>query len=88
MLVKNNGYLVLKGSKCNKEHHDTWSYTKLKNDLINEGVLSDRSTYLEFTKDYIFKTPSESASIVLGKQAPGPLDWKDVNGISLRDKKL
>ncbi len=84
--IDENQYKVLSGSRCNIEHHDSWSYGELKDMLLKDGILVKKEKYLELIKDYIFKTPSESASIVLGKQSPGPLDWKDSDGIPLRDK--
>lgn len=84
--IDENQYKVLAGSRCNIEHHDSWSYNSLKNTLLQEKILLEKENYLEFKEDYIFKSPSEASSIVLGKQSPGPLDWKDINGVSLKDK--
>lgn len=71
-----NSYKVKKGSRCNIDHHETWSYTKLKENLINDKILKKEEDYYIFEKDYCFESPSAAASIILGKQSPGPLDWK------------
>ncbi|MFX4153970.1 DUF4357 domain-containing protein [Aliarcobacter butzleri] len=87
MLIIDGGYKVLKGSKCNPNDIPyEFSYTKLRENLLREGILVKKDAYLEFTKDYVFDSPSAAASIITARQSAGPLDWKDINGVTLKEK--
>jgi hypothetical protein len=52
------------------------TYTKLHQDLIENGVLSVEGETASFTKDYAFTSPSAAAAIVLGRSANGRLEWR------------
>jgi hypothetical protein len=55
------------------------SYERLRDELIAKGVLvpkSDDPNILEFIEDFSFDSPSAAASVVLGRNASGPLEWK------------
>lgn len=41
-------------------------------------------TYL-FTRDAVFTSPSHAASVILGRNANGRIEWKDKDGRTLRD---
>ena len=88
MIIEDEGYIVLKGSKC--KNHTTKSIStgrvKMKKDLLDSKVLiEENKDYLIFTEDTIFQSPSFAASIVLGKQAAGPKEWKNKDNIALKD---
>ena len=56
-----------------------------RDDLIRQGVLvAERDGYV-FTQDYVFGSPSTAASVVMGRNAKGRLDWKAANGQSLKE---
>jgi hypothetical protein len=43
-----------------------------------EGALKDIGSCLEFTRDVSFNSPSQASNIVLARQTPGPITWKEV----------
>ena len=47
---------------------------------------AERKDRLVFKKDYEFSSPSAAASVVHGGHANGLREWKDSNGIPLKDK--
>jgi hypothetical protein len=53
--------------------------------LIEAGVLVEQGSGLVFTQDHIFGTPSGAASIVLGRNSNGWVEWRDVTGSPLTE---
>jgi hypothetical protein len=47
-------------------------------------LAKDGDAYV-FTQDYVFGSPSTAASVVMGRNANGRVDWKAVNGQSLKE---
>ena len=52
---------------------------KLRERLTSDGTIVDN----HFTKDYIFNSPSQAASVILRRSANGNDVWLDENGIKL-----
>lgn len=82
MVVTEKGFIVLKGSSCYEKINPSLKEgrQKLKENLIKSKVLVPKGDVFVFDKDTIFKSPSESASVILGTQVSGPQTWKDLNG--------
>jgi hypothetical protein len=86
------GFVVHKGSRAVGDDKITPSMLEYvphvkdrRDDLIRQGVLAkDGDAYL-FTQDYVFGSPSTAASVVMGRNANGRVDWKTVNGQSLKE---
>ena len=75
----NSELVVLKGSQASKEDAPSWTSGKtMRNRLIMEGALKDIGACLEFTRDVSFNSPSQASNIVLARQTPGPITWKEV----------
>lgn len=82
------GFVVLKGSMAAKEIAQSFpkqKYYESRQKVINEKVLIEVENQLSFTKDYMFNSPSEAASVVMGRNATGQSDWKLDDGTCLRD---
>lgn len=81
------GFVVLKGSKAagSTVNSMTSNFIKLREKLLEDGVILNRGEYLEFPDDYIFSSPSTAASIVLGRNANGLTEWKLKDGKSLKE---
>jgi len=86
------GFVVNKGSRAVGDGKVVPSMAEyiphvkhLRDDLIRQGVLApDGDTYI-FTEDYRFGSPSTAASVVMGRNANGRIDWKTVDGRSLKE---
>ena len=50
---------------------------KLREKLTSDGTIVDN----RFVKDYVFNTPSQAASVILGRSANGNTEWLDENEI-------
>ena len=54
--------------------------------LIEDGILVPHGgrRYV-FIRDYVFRSPSLAASVILGRVASGPEEWRDGNATKLAD---
>ena len=77
--MMDDGFVVLKGSKANKEETKTagtW-VTGMRKKLLYDKILTPENGVLVFTEDFVFTSPSAAAVAVLGRNANGWLEWKD-----------
>lgn len=82
-----DGFVVFKGSKAAgvAVASMTANFVTLRQKLIDEGVLINKGEYFEFPDDYIFTSPSTAASMVLGRNANGLVEWKQKDGKTLKE---
>jgi hypothetical protein len=82
-----DGFLVLKSSKAAAKvvNSLTSSLINYRNKLIEENVIVNKGEHYEFTDDFIFSSPSAAASIILGRNANGLTEWKNKEGVSLKE---
>ncbi|MBY0412187.1 MAG: GIY-YIG nuclease family protein [Burkholderiaceae bacterium] len=57
----------------------------LRQELISNGVLALQGGLYQFTQDYSFSSPSTAAAVVLGRSANGRVEWKTVDGRTLKE---
>lgn len=84
------GFVVFAGSTARRAASGTFpaGYAALRKKLVANGQLVDGSSpeLLTFISDVTFSSPSAAASIVSGRSASGPLEWKiQPQGLSYRD---
>ena len=82
-----DGFVVFKGSKAAATivNSMTPNFIKLRQKLIDEGVLINKIEYFEFLDDYIFSSPSTAAVMIMGRNANGLTEWKNKDGKTLKD---
>lgn len=82
----NEGVVVLKGSFALKRTKDSLSegYKKLKEELLKGKILIENEENLEFTRDYLFSSPSTAASIISGLPTNGRTSWKTEDGKTIK----
>ena len=82
-----DGFVVFKGSKAagSLVASTAQSFVTYRQNLIEAGILLDKGEYFEFTEDYIFSSPSTAATIVMGRNANGLVEWKLKSGKSLKE---
>lgn len=80
------GFLVFAGSSATVDIGNSlsWSQRKIREDLLKSDVLKPDGTVLRFTQDYLFSSPSIAASLIHGRSANGRIEWKDLNGCTLK----
>lgn len=77
-----NGFMVSKGSKANREETRTtepW-VIGLRRKLIDDKIMILENGVYVFTEDFIFNSPSAAAATVLARQANGWIEWKNKDG--------
>ncbi len=81
------GFIVLAGSLAAKaESRSIHAYlSTLRRALLAKGVLTDAGPTFRVTQDYTFNSPSTASGALLGRTSNGRIEWKDCNGITLRD---
>lgn len=82
-LIVSDGFAVMKGSIIASSTVQSMSESlkKRRNSLIKKGIVNEN---FEFTKDYIFTSPSLAASIVMGRSANGLTEWKNNKNKSIK----
>ena len=82
-----DGFVVTKGSAARGQLVPSIPerFVTIRNGLIEKGVLLDKGDYYEFTEDHIFSSPSTAATIVMGRNANGLIEWKLADGRTLKD---
>jgi len=80
------GFTVYSGSQAVLEHRPSAKRMKEKREqLIEKGVLKNEGSYLLFTKDIEFGSPSTAAAIIRGGASNGLVAWKNSAGKSLKE---
>lgn len=59
--------------------------SRLREELVKNGVLAAEENKLKFSQDYTFNSPSLASTVVLGRPSNGRLDWKDSGGRTLKE---
>jgi len=84
-----SGFVVLKGSQAVlNERASSQKYPwplNMRQRLKDEGVLSVKPDFLEFTQDEEFSSPSAAAAVIHGGHANGLTAWKNKNGKTLKE---
>ncbi|NUP95179.1 MAG: GIY-YIG nuclease family protein [Planctomycetaceae bacterium] len=80
------GFVVLKDSYGRSEVVPSMKGMPLeqnRNDLIAQGVLAIEGNRARFTKDYLFRSPSAAAGLLMGRSANGWVEWTTKSGKTL-----
>lgn len=80
------GFVVLKGSVGRKENVPSiigTSGERLRDRLIESGVMRVESDTVVFERDHLFRSPSMAALSLMGRTCNGWVDWKSKDGRTL-----
>jgi len=80
------GFVVLKGSIGRKENVASLKGTageRLRNRLIDSGVMRVEGDTVVFEKDHLFRSPSMAALSLMARTTNGWVDWKNKDGKTL-----
>ena len=84
--ISPGGLTVIKGSKVSPSMVPSFetkgkTYYKLRMQLESDGTIENGV----FQRDYEFNAPSAASAVVMGHTSNGNVDWKDGNGVKLKD---
>lgn len=85
-LLSTGEFIVFAGSLSRRQETKSFrgSGPSLRRRLIDEGVLKNKSDKsYEFTRDYVFSSPSAASDTVAGRSTNGWTCWKDKEGRTL-----
>lgn len=82
MIETESGFIVKAGSYANPKISNSLSegWFKIRKKLLDAAILKQEGEKLIFAEDASFSSPSAAASVVLGRQAPGPIVWLNAEG--------
>lgn len=85
-VVTSEGFVVFKDSTmANSEAASIPSgIVKLRKSLMDQGIVQQGANGYRFTINYFFSSPSQAASVVLGRSANGRIEWKTSAGKVLK----
>lgn len=84
-------FLVLRGSNAFVETAPASEWAgddgarELREALIADGTLAPEDNVYSFQTDYVFQSSSLAASVILGRTASGPEEWRNINGMKLAE---
>jgi len=61
------------------------SDNKARQTLIQQGVLVPRNDHFVLGEDYVFSSPSQAATVLMGRSCNGRVDWKTAAGKTLKE---
>ena len=85
-LYTQEGFVVLKGSIGRKENVPSIIGTpgeRIRNRLLEAGVMLAEGDKVVFQRDHLFRSPSIAALALMGRTANGWFDWKTKDGRTL-----
>ena len=84
--LTDEGIVVLTASHVSKDVKDSLSagYKKLREQLIQNGTLQETNNGYVFTKNKLFKSPSQAAAIIVGYSINGRHHWQTKDGVTLK----
>jgi hypothetical protein len=82
-----NVFVVYTGSQAVAEGRPSANkfVVELRQKLHQDGTLANQGDHLLFTKDTEFSSPSTAATVIVGGNANGLREWKDMAGRMLKD---
>lgn len=84
---QSDGFLVLEGAKARGQavrSIDT-GYGLLREQLLEQGAFVEEGDGYQLVRDQLFSSPSAAAAALLGRNANGRTEWRDSDGVTLKD---
>ena len=81
-----DGFVVFKDSEIAIDTVPSFpkGFNALRDELIENELITQSEGKLKFASDYLFSSPSASAAVVMGRNANGLIEWKDKKGSDLK----
>lgn len=81
-----DGFVVFKDSEIAIDIVPSFpkAFNALRDELIENELITQSGGKLKFASDYLFSSPSASAAVVMGRNANGLIEWKDKKGSDLK----
>ena len=85
-LYEDGKLTIVKGSQASKEVASSLPESQLqkRDELISDGILTDKGQYLVFNSNYTCSSPSQASNLITGTSSNGLMVWKDETGNTLK----
>jgi Domain of unknown function (DUF4357) len=85
-----NGFVVKAGSDAAEKDESSLAAThrKMREKLVQLGILEKAGDRFKFTQDYEFTSPSAASTVVNAVSSNGRDVWKDTRGYSLNERAI
>jgi hypothetical protein len=84
-----DGFVVLKGSTAvlqERASSEKWpKWMAIRKQLIADGTLAEKDDLYEFTRSFVFSSPSAAATVIHGGPANGLTAWRNKDGKKLKE---
>lgn len=77
-ILTDEGIVVLSQSEVSHTETKNYGYKTLREELFNENIISLQNGKNVFIKNYLFKSPSSAAAVILGYSVNGRNIWKEL----------
>lgn len=87
---RSDGFLVFAGATGRIEETNSLSpsFSKLRAQLVRSGILVEQDRVYRLTEDHLFRSPSTAAMTLLSRNANGRTEWRDLDGVSLKEHQI
>ncbi len=84
---RSDGFLVFAGATARIEEAPSLSpsFGRIRSRLAASGTLVEEGGRYQLKEDVLFKSPSTAAMVLLGRNANGRVEWKDADGVTLKE---
>ena len=81
-----DGFIVFSGSRARVAMTPSFKFgRRRREELLGADLLvQDGDSYL-LTRDFVFRSPSEAASVLFGRNANGRIEWRTESGQTLKE---
>ncbi len=87
---RSDGFLVFAGAIARKDATPSLreSGNRARTRMIAAGQLTDNGDHYTLTEDTLFKTPSAAALVLTASHINGRVEWRDVSGVTLKERQI
>ena len=81
-----DGFIVFSGSRARVATTPSFQFGRRRREELLEAavIVEDGDSYV-FTRDFEFRSPSEAAAVLLGRNANGRTEWRTESGQTLKE---
>lgn len=81
-----DGFIVFSGSRARIVTTASFQFGRRRRDeLLEAAVLVEDGDAYVLTRDFVFRSPSEAAAVLLGRNANGRTEWRSESGQTLKE---
>lgn len=81
-----DGFIVFSGARARVASTPSFQFgRRRREELVEAAVLVEDGDSYVLTRDFVFRSPSEAAAVLLGRNANGRTEWRSESGQTLKE---